>query len=70
MILVTFGESDAGWSVTLWETASLDVWLFIVVSGVWLGCVSSVLLGVCGEAEGGVDTDTFCEETTVWAVVV
>lgn len=70
MIVVTFGDSDAGLCVTPWETVSLDVWLFIVVSGVWLVCVSSVLLGVCGEVEGSVDNDTFFEETAMWAVVV
>lgn len=65
---MTLCDSVAGWSVTSWETVSLDVWWFVVVSGVWLGRVSSVLLGVCGEVESGVDT--FFEETAVWAVEV
>lgn len=31
VVAVTFGESDAGGSVDLWETVSLDVWLVVVV---------------------------------------
>lgn len=58
VVAVTFGDSDPGGGVGPWENDSLDVQLVAVVSREGLGCVSSVLLGVCGEVEGSVDNDT------------
>lgn len=57
VVAVTFGDSEPGWSEGLWETVSLDVWLVVVVWKDWLGCVSSVRLGVCEGVEGGGDDD-------------
>lgn len=59
-----FGDADLG-SVVPWETVPFDVWLVVSAPGGGLGCVSSVLLGVCGEVEGSGDNDTSSRLTAV-----